>query len=40
MGFESLTPSESVTKMISVIDKLDRSKTGLFLNNDGTEIPW
>tara|TARA_X000001036_G_scaffold122575_1_gene116080 strand:+ start:170 stop:1012 length:843 start_codon:yes stop_codon:yes gene_type:complete len=39
-GFESLTPSESVTKMISVIDKLDRSKTGLFLNNDGTEIPW
>ena len=39
-GFESLTPSESVTKMISVIDKLDRSKTGLFLNNDGTEILW
>ena len=39
-GFASLTPAESVSKMIAVIDTLDTLETGLFLNNDGTEIPW
>jgi len=39
-GFESLTPAESVNKMMTVIDSLDNFGTGVFLNNDGTEIPW
>jgi len=39
-GFESLTPAESVSKMMTVIDSLDNFGTGVFLNNDGTEIPW
>ena len=39
-GFASLTPAESVSKMMAVIDTLDSLETGLFLNNDGTEIPW
>lgn len=39
-GFEAFTPEESVRRMIEVIDSLDGSRTGVFLNNDGTEIPW
>ena len=38
-GFASLTPAEIVSKMIAVIDG-GYTETGLFLNNDGTEIPW
>ena len=36
----SLTQAQSVSKMMAVIDTLDTLETGLFLNNDGTEIPW
>ena len=39
-GFSSLTPTQSVTKMISVIDSLDGEETGVFLNNDGSKLPW
>jgi hypothetical protein len=40
MAFSSLTPTQSVTKMISVIDSLDGEETGVFLNNDGSKLPW
>jgi len=39
-GFESLTPAESVNRMITVIDSLDGTQTGMFLNNDGSALPW
>jgi NAD(P)-dependent dehydrogenase (short-subunit alcohol dehydrogenase family) len=35
-----LTPEESVRGMIKVIDGLDPSKNGKFLNYDGREVPW
>ena len=35
-----LTPEESVRGMIKVIDGLDPSKNGKFLDYRGREIPW
>ncbi len=35
-----LTPEESVRGMIKVIDDLDPSKNGKFVNYDGREVPW
>jgi len=35
-----LTPQESVSAMLRVIDDLDRDANGQFLNYDGTPIPW
>ena len=39
-GVDALTPQESASRMISIIASLDGSATGVFLNNDGSEIPW
>ncbi len=35
-----LTPDDSVARMLTVIDGLTPSRTGTFLDLDGTEIPW
>jgi NAD(P)-dependent dehydrogenase (short-subunit alcohol dehydrogenase family) len=34
------TPQESAAGVIKVIDGYDLSKTGTFLEHDGTEWPW
>ena len=35
-----ITPEESATKVIAVIDDYDLSKTGTFLGKDGQTWPW
>jgi NAD(P)-dependent dehydrogenase (short-subunit alcohol dehydrogenase family) len=35
-----LPPNVSVSKLISVIESMDRAETGVFLSNDGSTIPW
>jgi NAD(P)-dependent dehydrogenase (short-subunit alcohol dehydrogenase family) len=35
-----ITPQESATAVINVIDSYDLSKTGTFLEHDGSEWPW
>lgn len=35
-----LTPSESVRSILHLLDTLDETDTGKFLNYDGREIPW
>jgi NAD(P)-dependent dehydrogenase (short-subunit alcohol dehydrogenase family) len=36
----SISAKESASRLISVIDSIDGSETGIFLNNDGTPIDW
>ncbi len=36
----SLSPEESVSSMISVIEGLELSDSGRFLQWDGAELPW
>jgi hypothetical protein len=35
-----ITPEESATKVIAVIDDYDLAKTGTFLGKDGQTWPW
>jgi NAD(P)-dependent dehydrogenase (short-subunit alcohol dehydrogenase family) len=35
-----LTPAESVRSILHLLDTLDETETGKFLNHDGREIPW
>lgn len=35
-----ITTAESVSSMLKLIGSLDESKSGSFLNHDGTTIPW
>ncbi len=36
----SISPEESISSMRKVIDSLDLSRTGSFLDRDGSELPW
>ena len=36
----SLTPDESVAAMLEVMDRLDPSDTGRFLDHRGKDVPW
>lgn len=35
-----LTPEESVTGVLNILDNLDASQSGSFLQYDGKIIPW
>jgi hypothetical protein len=35
-----ITPAESVTAMIRLIDGLTPEQSGVFLNYDGKTLPW
>jgi NAD(P)-dependent dehydrogenase (short-subunit alcohol dehydrogenase family) len=35
-----ITPQESATAVIRVIDGYDLAKTGTFVEHDGTVVPW
>lgn len=35
-----LAPEESISALLSVIDRLTPASTGQFLSHEGTEIPW
>ena len=39
-GYETVSAKNAVSRLIKVINELDISQTGSFINYDGSEIPW
>ena len=39
-GYETVSAKDAVSRLIKVINNLDISQTGSFINYDGSEIPW
>ena len=39
-GYPTVSAEEGVKRMIRVIETVDHSQTGSFLNHDGKELPW
>ena len=39
-GYPTVSAEEGVKRMIRVIEIVDHSQTGSFLNHDGKELPW
>lgn len=39
-GFDPLSPEESVSAMRATIERLDLTRSGMFQNYDGSELPW
>ena len=39
-GYKTVSAKEAVSRLIKVINNLDISQSGSFINYDGSEIPW
>lgn len=39
-GSGDISPKDAVARMLTVIDELDESRTGMFWHRDGYELPW
>ena len=39
-GYPTVSAEEGVKRMIKIIDSVDQSQSGSFLNHDGKKLPW
>ena len=39
-GYKTVSAKDAVSRLIKVINNLDISQSGSFINYDGSEIPW